>query len=100
MELDAALFVNASLLDRIHLALELSQLRRHRAIATHEKRCWPKHHDSDSGRDLIVGSLLIMGARHLSSAGRDSLRFHPKLLTGVGLVTDRRNVSRRDVGRF
>ncbi|MBX9775537.1 MAG: hypothetical protein K2Y71_14220 [Xanthobacteraceae bacterium] len=60
LELDVALLQDARLLDRDHLPLELSQLGRHGAVATHKKRRRPEHNDRNTGRDLIIGSFLIL----------------------------------------
>src|SRR5689334_6699232 len=68
MELDVALLLNAGLLDRHHLALQVGQLGRGWTVTLDQESGRPKDYDCYARRDLVASSLVILSAGNDGSA--------------------------------
>jgi len=62
LKLDAALFLDAGLFNRGHLAFEIGEFRSGRTIPANEECRGPENNKGHPGCNLIVGPLLILGA--------------------------------------
>ena len=66
LKLDVALPRDRRLFDRDHLALHLSELGGRLLVAADEESRRPEDYDGRGGRDTVLGSLAILGARQCS----------------------------------
>jgi hypothetical protein len=62
LKLNPALFLDRSLFDRDHLSLHLGKLGGCLLVAADEEGRRPEDHDSGSGRQAVIGTLMILSA--------------------------------------